>query len=149
MGFRNLATRLDQFNSVIDSFDDSNCLRTICCSFWLDCSPMAITAMFGKSAVIKILNRFWLPGKTLMFNTFSYWYTLICLMAIPGINTSIYWFIPLILFLGFFQFCSIYLYEYYFHFGFTRQSHQQWKLFNFCKSTNCHRFRNCIWFNHF
>lgn len=64
-------------------------------------APMAITAMFGKSAVIKILNRFGYR-KTLMFNTFIIG-TLICLMAIPGINTSIYWFIPLILVLGFFN----------------------------------------------
>ena len=64
-------------------------------------APMAITSMFGKSAVIKILNRFGYR-KTLMFNTFLIG-TLICLMAIPGINTSIYWFIPLILVLGFFN----------------------------------------------
>lgn len=64
-------------------------------------APMAITAMFGKSAVIKILNRFGYR-KTLMLNTFLIG-TLICLMAIPGINTSIYWFIPLILVLGFFN----------------------------------------------
>lgn len=64
-------------------------------------APMAITAMFGKSAVIKILNRFGYR-KTLMFNTFLIG-TLICLMALPGINTSIYWFIPLILVLGFFN----------------------------------------------
>lgn len=64
-------------------------------------APMAITAMFGKSAVIKILNRFGYR-KTLMFNTFLIG-TLICLMAIPGINSSIYWFIPLILVLGFFN----------------------------------------------
>lgn len=44
-------------------------------------APMAITAMFGKSAVIKILNRFGYR-KTLMFNTFLIG-TLICLMAIP------------------------------------------------------------------
>lgn len=64
-------------------------------------APMAITAMFGKSAVIKILNLFGYR-KTLMFNTFLIG-TLICLMAIPGINSSIYWFIPLILVLGFFN----------------------------------------------
>lgn len=64
-------------------------------------APMAITAMFGKSAVIKILNRFGYR-KTLMFNTFLIG-TLICLMAIPGINAPIYWFIPLILVLGFFN----------------------------------------------
>ena len=64
-------------------------------------APMAITAMFGKSAVIKILNRFGYR-KTLMFNTFIIG-TLICLMAIPSIKTSIYWFVPLILVLGFFN----------------------------------------------
>lgn len=64
-------------------------------------APMAITAMFGKSAVIKILNRFGYR-KTLMINTFVIGF-LICCLGIPSINDSIYWYIPLILILGFFN----------------------------------------------
>lgn len=64
-------------------------------------APMAITAMFGKSAVIKILNYFGYR-KTLMYNTFIIG-ILICFMAIPGIHASIYWFVPLVLILGFFN----------------------------------------------
>ena len=74
--------------------------RSAVVSGWI-VAPMAITAMFGKSAVIKILNHFGYR-KTLMYNTFIIG-TLICLMAIPSINTSIYWFVPLILVLGFFN----------------------------------------------
>ena len=37
-------------------------------------APMAITAMFGKSAVIKILESFWLP-KNIDVQHFSYWHT--------------------------------------------------------------------------
>ncbi|MCW3161498.1 MFS transporter [Chryseobacterium oryctis] len=64
-------------------------------------APMAITAMFGKSYVIKILNKFGYR-KTLMTNTFIIG-TLICLLAIPDINTSLYWFVPIISVLGFFN----------------------------------------------
>lgn len=64
-------------------------------------APMALTAMFGKSAVIKILNKFGYRN-TLMFNTFVIGF-LITLMAIPGVNTSFYWFIPLLAALGFFN----------------------------------------------
>ena len=64
-------------------------------------APMAITAMFGKSAVIKILNKFGYR-KTLMTNTFVIG-LLICIMAIPGVNTSIYWYMPIIAVLGFFN----------------------------------------------
>ncbi len=64
-------------------------------------APMALTAMFGKSAVIKILNRFGYR-MTLMTNTFIIG-ILICSMAIPGIHTSIYWYIPIIAILGFFN----------------------------------------------
>ncbi|MDH6252688.1 EmrB/QacA subfamily drug resistance transporter [Chryseobacterium sp. H1D6B] len=64
-------------------------------------APMALTAMFGKSYVIKILNRFGYR-RTLMVNTFIIG-TLICLLAIPNIHTSLYWFIPIIAFLGFFN----------------------------------------------
>jgi EmrB/QacA subfamily drug resistance transporter len=64
-------------------------------------APMAITAMFGKSFVIKILNDLGYR-KTLMFNTFIIG-TLICCLAIPGISNSIYWFVPILAILGFFN----------------------------------------------
>lgn len=64
-------------------------------------APMALTAMFGKSAVIKILNTYGYR-KTLMVNTFIIG-ILICTLAIPSIHTSIYWYIPIISVLGFFN----------------------------------------------
>lgn len=64
-------------------------------------APMALTAMFAKSYVIKILDKFGYK-KTLMVNTFIIG-TLICLLAIPNIHTSLLWFIPIIATLGFFN----------------------------------------------
>ncbi|MBV8326228.1 MFS transporter [Chryseobacterium sp.] len=64
-------------------------------------APMAITAIFGKSSVIKILDKYGYR-QTLMVNTFIIG-TLICLLAIPDIHTSLYWFIPIIAVLGFFN----------------------------------------------
>ncbi|MBS7229432.1 MFS transporter [Flavobacterium psychroterrae] len=64
-------------------------------------APMALTAMFGKSAVIGILNKFGYR-KTLMVNTFIIG-ALICALAIPSIHTSIYWYVPIISVLGFFN----------------------------------------------
>lgn len=64
-------------------------------------APMALTAMFGKSSVIKILNKFGYK-KTLMVNTFVIG-CLICCLAIPGIHTSIFWFTPIIAVMGFFN----------------------------------------------
>jgi EmrB/QacA subfamily drug resistance transporter len=64
-------------------------------------APMALTAIFGKSFVIKILNTFGYR-KTLMVNTFIIG-VLICALAIPSIHTSIYWYIPIIAVLGFFN----------------------------------------------
>lgn len=64
-------------------------------------APMALTAMFGKSSVIRILNKFGYK-KTLMVNTFIIG-TLICCLAIPDINSSLLWFIPVIAILGFFN----------------------------------------------
>lgn len=64
-------------------------------------APMALTAMFGKSVVIRILNTFGYR-KTLMVNTFIIG-VLICCLAIPSIHTSIYWYIPIIAILGFFN----------------------------------------------
>src|SRR5690606_14688414 len=57
-------------------------------------APMALTAMFGKSFVLKVLNRFGYR-RTLMGNTFIIG-LLICCLGIPGITSSIYWFIPII-----------------------------------------------------
>ena len=64
-------------------------------------APMALTAMFGKSVVIGILDRFGYRN-TLMTNTFVIG-VLICAMALPGIHTSIYWHLPIIALLGFFN----------------------------------------------
>ncbi|GAA0879140.1 MFS transporter [Algoriphagus jejuensis] len=64
-------------------------------------APMALTAMFGKSVVIGILDRFGYRN-TLMTNTFVIG-LLICAFALPGINTSIYWHLPIIALLGFFN----------------------------------------------
>jgi EmrB/QacA subfamily drug resistance transporter len=64
-------------------------------------APMALTAILGKSAVIKILNTYGYR-KTLMLNTFIIG-ALICALAIPSIHTSIYWYIPIISVLGFFN----------------------------------------------
>jgi EmrB/QacA subfamily drug resistance transporter len=64
-------------------------------------APMAITAMFGKSTVIPILNRYGYR-KTLMVNTFIIG-CLICSLAIPQATTNIYWFIPILAVLGFFN----------------------------------------------
>ncbi len=64
-------------------------------------APMALTAMLGKSTVIGILNYFGYR-KTLMTNTFIIGLLIACL-GIPGIESSIYWFIPIIAILGFFN----------------------------------------------
>ena len=64
-------------------------------------APMALTAMLGKSSVIKILNHFGYR-KTLMINTFTIGILIACL-GIPGIHTSIYWYVPILAILGFFN----------------------------------------------
>ncbi|MCX2473326.1 MFS transporter [Pedobacter sp. MC2016-05] len=64
-------------------------------------APMALTAIIAKSLVIKILNRFGYRN-TLMANTFIIG-LLICSMAIPAIGASIYYYIPIIAVLGFFN----------------------------------------------
>lgn len=64
-------------------------------------APMALTAMFGKSAVIRLLNRFGYR-KILLTNTLVIG-ILICCMAIPSIQNSIYWYLPIIICLGFFN----------------------------------------------
>lgn len=64
-------------------------------------APMALTAIIAKSLVIKILSRFGYRN-TLMANTFIIG-LLICCMAIPAIGASIYYYIPIIAVLGFFN----------------------------------------------
>lgn len=64
-------------------------------------APMALTAMAGKSTVIKILNKIGYR-KTLMTNTFIIG-ILICVLGIPGIDSSIWWFVPIIAIMGFFN----------------------------------------------
>ncbi|WP_207535655.1 MFS transporter [Desertivirga arenae] len=74
--------------------------RSAVTSGWI-VAPMAITAMFGKSAVIRILNKFGYR-TTLMTNTFIIG-LLICSMSIPAAHASIYWYMPIIAVLGFFN----------------------------------------------
>lgn len=64
-------------------------------------APMALTAMFGKSSVIKILNKFGYR-RVLMMNTFVIG-LIISSLAVPGIDQSIYVFIPILMVLGFFN----------------------------------------------
>ncbi|MFC3417521.1 MFS transporter [Algoriphagus hitonicola] len=74
--------------------------RSAVISGWI-VAPMALTAMFGKSVVIRILNRFGYRN-TLMTNTLIIGFLIACL-AIPGIDSSIFWHIPIIAVLGFFN----------------------------------------------
>lgn len=69
-------------------------------SGWL-IAPMALTAIFGKSFVIPILNRYGYR-KTLMVNT-AVIGLIICLFAIPGKEAPVAWFLPLVAALGFFN----------------------------------------------
>lgn len=64
-------------------------------------APMALTAMFGKSFVVKILNRFGYRN-TLLVNTMVIGMIILSL-SLPGIDTSVYVFIPLLATLGFFN----------------------------------------------
>lgn len=64
-------------------------------------APMALTAMFGKSFAISILKKLGFR-TTLILNTLIIG-ILICFLAIPNSNTSIYWYIPIICLLGFFN----------------------------------------------
>lgn len=74
--------------------------QTAVVSGWI-VAPMALTAMFGKRAVIKILNNVGYR-RTLRINTAIIGILIMC-FAIPGISTSIYWFIPIVAILGFFN----------------------------------------------
>lgn len=64
-------------------------------------APMALMAIFAKSRVINILNKFGYRN-TLVVNTIIIG-LLIASLAIPGIHTSIYWFVPIIVTIGFFN----------------------------------------------
>ena len=61
-------------------------------------APMALAAMIMKPAVVPILDRIGYRN-ILRFNTVLLG-ILICTFAIPGIGTSIYWFIPVMFFMG-------------------------------------------------
>lgn len=74
--------------------------ETAVVSGWI-VAPMALTAIFGKQSVIKILNTFGYK-KTLMTNTLIIG-VLICVLAIPNINTNLLWFTPILACLGFFN----------------------------------------------
>lgn len=64
-------------------------------------APMALTAIFGKRSVIKILNKFGYK-RTLILNTIIIG-VLICCLAIPNTTTSPYWYIPILACMGFFN----------------------------------------------
>lgn len=64
-------------------------------------APMALTAMFGKTLAVAILKKLGFR-KTLILNTLIIGF-LICCLAIPNSNTSIYWYIPIICLIGFFN----------------------------------------------
>lgn len=64
-------------------------------------APMALTSMLGKSAVVRLLNRFGYR-KILMTNTVIIG-LLICCLGIPGIHANTYTFLPIVAVLGFFN----------------------------------------------
>lgn len=61
-------------------------------------APMALAAMIMKPAVVPILDKIGYRN-ILRFNTILLGF-LICTFAIPSIGTSIYWFIPVMFFMG-------------------------------------------------
>ncbi len=98
----NLATRLgiSSVPLLVPLMIQMSYGRSALTSGWI-VAPMALTAMFGKSFVIGILDRFGYR-KTLMTNTFIIG-ILICCLAIPTVHSSIYWFVPILLAMGFFN----------------------------------------------
>lgn len=74
--------------------------RSAVVSGWI-IAPMALTAMFGKTAVVGILDRIGYR-RTLRVNT-TIIGVLIMSLALPGLSSSIYWFVPIIALLGFFN----------------------------------------------
>lgn len=98
----NLATRLgiSSISLLVPLMIQLDYGQSAVISGWL-VAPMALTAIFGKSFVIRILNKFGYR-TTLMVNTVIIG-IVICLFAIPNNNSSIYWYIPLVAVLGFFN----------------------------------------------
>ncbi|RQP10839.1 MAG: MFS transporter [Chryseobacterium sp.] len=64
-------------------------------------APMALTAMIGKPAVVRILDNFGYRN-TLLVNTTIIGILIFCL-GLPGADTNIYWFVPMLAALGFFN----------------------------------------------
>lgn len=64
-------------------------------------APMALMAIFAKSRVINILSKFGYRN-TLVVNTIIIG-VLISSLAIPDIHSSIYWFVPILITIGFFN----------------------------------------------
>ncbi len=60
--------------------------------------PMALAAMFGKTLVLPVMNKFGYRN-TLRFNT-GMLGILIMSLAIPSLNTNILWYIPVMFFMG-------------------------------------------------
>ena len=61
-------------------------------------APMALAAMFGKTMVVPVMNKFGYR-KILRFNT-GMLGILIMTLAIPGLDANIIWFIPVMLLMG-------------------------------------------------
>lgn len=98
----NLATRLgiSSISLLVPLMIQLDFGKSAVISGWL-IAPMALTAIFGKSFVIPILNRFGYRN-TLMVNTAIIGFIL-CLFALPGKDSSIAWYLPLVAALGFFN----------------------------------------------
>jgi MFS family permease len=98
----NLATRLgiSSISLLVPLMIQLDYGQSAVISGWL-VAPMALTAIFGKSFVIRILNKFGYR-TTLLVNTVIIG-IVICLFAIPDNTSSIYWYIPLVAVLGFFN----------------------------------------------
>ncbi len=98
----NLATRLgiSSISLLVPLMIQVAYNKSAVTSGWI-IAPMALTAMFGKTVAIKILKYFGFR-KTLVLNTIIIG-LLICCLAIPAIHNSIYWYVPVICLLGFFN----------------------------------------------
>lgn len=98
----NLATRLgiSSISLLVPLMIQLDFGKSAVVSGWL-IAPMALTAIFGKSFVIPILNRFGYRN-TLMVNT-AIIGVILCLFALPSRENSIAWYLPLVAALGFFN----------------------------------------------
>jgi EmrB/QacA subfamily drug resistance transporter len=98
----NLATRLgiSSISLLVPLMIQLDFGKSAVISGWL-IAPMALTAIFGKSFVIPILNRLGYRN-TLMVNTAIIGF-IICLFSVPGSDASIVWYLPLVAALGFFN----------------------------------------------